>query len=191
METQPPPGDSAERPARSRKWLKVLLGVVLVLVVLVVGAWFVFFGAKRSSEPYRMALEKIQQDPEVQDRLGDPIRDGWFPMGRITGEDGRETARFNFSVSGPNGAANVSTVARRIEGVWGLTTLDLMFADGRRLSIRTGSGGALQAAPKWTPPSDVEETPEQPVEQPSIEPPTGTPDIDIQIPGITDDKSGN
>jgi hypothetical protein len=184
-EQQPPADRSREHP-RSRKWLKILLGGLLAIVVILLGSWFVFFGRKIYSEPYQMALSKVRQDPETAERLGRPIRDvTWFPAGRITREGDRATARFNFTVSGPKGKAAVSTVAQRMEGQWGLTSLDVRFPDGTRHSVRTGSQDGTEAAPAWPPPGAAGANSEQPDKASSEDTTEPAPaDINIDIPTL-------
>jgi hypothetical protein len=181
------PTDQPQKPTSSRKWLRILIGVVFVLALLVVGGWFALFGRKKFSEPYRMALSKVKQDFQVIERLGEPIRDTeWFPTGGTTSVGDRLEARYNFTISGPKGSAAVSTVARCIEDKWGLTTLDVRFPDGR-YSVRVGSGEALQAAPKFSPQAPPDSPEEKPTESGPADPIGPAPDLDIDIPGIPGD----
>ena len=141
METfeQAPAADSPQKRS-PRRWLRWLAATALVLILLcagVVGGLVLRGpGARKSSEPYRMALEQAQQDPLVTERLGEPIEEAsWFPAGNLNVEKDRGDANLHFTVQGPNGKATVSTMARRISGQWGLTTLNVTFEDGERLSL--------------------------------------------------------
>jgi hypothetical protein len=178
------PTDQPQDRTSSRKWLRVLIGSVLVVALLVLGGWFALFGRKKFSEPYRMALTRVRQDVHVVERLGEPIRDTeWFPTGGTTSEGDRLEARYNFTISGPKGSADVSTVARCIEDQWGLTTLDVRFPDGRH-SVRVGSGEDLQAAPKFSPQAPPE-SPETKQDDSGPGDSVGpAPDINIDIPGV-------
>lgn len=139
--------------ATVRKWLlrTLVYGTVLVLVCAGLGAGFVYakFGAIRASEPYRMALEQVQKDPQVVQQLGEPVEDiTWLPGGLIEKECG--TANLHFTVAGPKGRAQVGTQARCINGTWGLVTLDVNLPNGQRKSLDTGDAGPDEA-PKWSP----------------------------------------
>jgi len=139
------------------------------------GILLAVFGALKSSPPYQMALEKVRQDKEVIQRLGEPIEEAsMFPTGNINFQNDRGEATLSFSVAGPKGKAAVDVKARMVAGKWGLTSLDVTFEDGKRLAIDVG-GGSLEGpddsgeAPKWTPPG--EEKPEaMPPEPPAPEP---------------------
>ena len=135
-----------------RNW-KVLVPVVLLLVILL-GGMLVYqelIGSQKSSEPYRMALEQVQSDPKVIQRLGKPIDDTWRVGGDVFTEGDRGEANLNFEVLGPQGKGRVRTQARRIDGQWGLTTLEVTFDDGQRISLETKAGEGLDDAPAWSP----------------------------------------
>lgn len=129
----------------------LVYGSILILVCAGLGAGFVYakFGAIRASEPYRMALQQVQKDPQVVQQLGEPIQDvTWFPSALIDKDLG--TANLHFTVAGPKGRAQVGTQARSINSNWGLVTLDVNLPNGQRQSLATGDSGADEA-PKWSP----------------------------------------
>ena len=99
MNNTPPPPVSA-RPqgwwSRHWKWavpalsalaLSVVAGFVLLVISLV-------FGMIKSSEAYKLALQRAQASPAASAALGTPIREGWFTLG-------------NIEVNGPTGQANL------------------------------------------------------------------------------------
>ena len=122
----------------SRNW-KWFVPVTLLVGVLLCGGCCggiltAVLGVIKSSEPYQMALKRVQADPQVIDRLGQPIEEtGWFPMGNIeiTGPGGE--AQLQFSVAGPQGKAQVFTEAVRQAGQW----------EQRKLTVRLSSGETL------------------------------------------------
>ena len=151
-----PPAEPPRRGWFRRNWLwfvpLVLLGLGVLCASCCGGILLTVFGVLRSSEPYVMALEQVQNDPKVIERLGEPIEPAsWAPSGNIHVSNGRGDASLRFDVKGPRGTAHVSTQARRIDGQWGLTTLEVTFDDGTRLSLDTGTDDALDDAPPWTP----------------------------------------
>jgi hypothetical protein len=151
---------AAGQPRRSstKKWVLIILVVLATLSVagmaLCGGVIYLVFGAMKSSTPYVMALEQLRQDPQVIERLGKPLEDiTWFPTGNLRVENDRGEANLNFTVAGPKGQAQVGTMARCVGGSWGLVTLDVIYADGQRCSVKTDTAPAAAAdeAPRWSP----------------------------------------
>ena len=147
-----------EPPKRSssRKWLWLIVAIPLLLIIVCggfCGGIFVMaFSIMKSSEPYQMALEQVQEDPLVIEQLGEPIEDvTWFPSGNVNMENDRGDANLHFQVAGPKGTAGVHVQARRMDGLWGLTTLEVTPEGGTRIQLDTGSGDDLGDAPKWPP----------------------------------------
>jgi len=147
--------DQAQRrSSRGCLWLIVAIPVILILVCggIFGGIFVLVVGTIRSSEPYQMALEQVQRDPQVIERLGEPIEDATvFPTGNVNVANDRGTANLQFAVKGPKGRADVSTQARRAGGKWGLTKLDVTFGDGQRASLDTEPEGGPGDAPTWPP----------------------------------------
>lgn len=77
-----------------RKWAKWALLVYVVLVSLFVILIMSIMVGMKSSEVYKLAVDKLQSSPEAVTALGAPIRTG-VPMGYI-------------EVSGPAGSASMS-----------------------------------------------------------------------------------
>jgi hypothetical protein len=164
---------------RPRRWPTILL---LVLIVLAAGAgvaWYQLGGKLKSTEPYKLALAQVQKDPQVIAQLGEPVRDAEFlPSGSVHGD----TSNVMFRVAGPKGRASVRAEARRIAGKWGLTALDVITADQKRLSLNTSSeAGGEGNAPKWTPAGGT--APKPGGEAPKV-PPPASPDIQLDMPDL-------
>ncbi len=136
----------------ARKWLLriVVAGGILVVACVGVGVGGVYlkFGPLRSSEAYQLGLEKVRNDPTVLAQLGEPIETvNWFPGGLLE----EERADLHFPVAGPKGRAQVGLQARRLNGAWGLASLEVTFSDGKRHAIDTAESGGIDEAPKWSP----------------------------------------
>jgi hypothetical protein len=137
------PAAPAERPRRGwlgRNWIWFVPATLLVLALLCggccVGIIGAIFGVLKSSEPYQMALERVQNDPGVIQQLGQPIEEaGWFPTGEVNIRNGQGDARLDFAVAGPQGKAHVHTEARRVGGRWGLTRLEVTPDGGQRIVL--------------------------------------------------------
>lgn len=139
---------------RNWKWFTPLLVVLLLILFgLLVGRGeimnMLLSGMKlRSSEPYKLALEAVQADPAVIAKLGEPITPGGTLSGNLTDTD----SQFFFDVTGPKGTAEVSAQARTFGNTWSFSQLEVKFADGSQVSIKTASEeGGLEEAPAWNP----------------------------------------
>jgi hypothetical protein len=149
----------------SRNWRWFVPTALLLLIVLGVGAGIGYLNSKAT---YQMALEQVRKDPHVVERLGQPIQPvRWIPSGDEHVVNDRGDAHWDFKIAGPKGSADVRTQSRRLLGKWSLTTLEVIFSDGKRLAVETnggeeapkfGSGGDV--APKFSP-SPAGETPKR------------------------------
>jgi len=119
----------------ARNWLWFLPVVGLSsFCVCCLGCGGIFFGVMqtiKSSEAYQMALAHVQNDPAVQELLGEPIVEaGFMPLGQVNVNNGGGDAELYFQVSGPKGEASVSANAIRENGQWELTYIEVTPADG-------------------------------------------------------------
>jgi len=151
------------RPRRgwlARNWRWLVPGTLLVLIVLgllLAGITYArVFGKLKSSQPYKMALERVQNHPKVIQRLGQPVKDDdWFPSGEVFIEGDRGEARLFFHVAGPRGRAQVSTWGKRMEGKWALVQLAITLEDKTRVDLGGVGDETLEEAPPWKPPEDA------------------------------------
>lgn len=168
--------------SRNWLWFVPLLFVLLFLLCagLCVGVIGTAFVTLKHSEPYRVALERVQQDPQVIQRLGEPIREAsWVPVGEVHTEDGGGSANLSFRVAGPKGEADVRTEARRRGGQWETTVLEVTFPDGKRLSLDVGGD---DEAPKFQGGNSPKLNPNGPA--PKLNPPEADAGIRIEIPNL-------
>jgi hypothetical protein len=136
-------GSSVDRPRRgwlARNWIwlvpTTLVGLGLFWCGACLGIYAAVFGVLKSSAPYQMALDRVQNEPRLIRRLGEPIEDaGWFPTGEVNAEDDRGDARLDLDVAGPKGKAHVHAEARRITGHWGLTRVEVIAEGGQRIVL--------------------------------------------------------
>lgn len=121
---------------RNWKWMLPVgcLGLIFAGVALVGGIVFVAMSAIKSSEVYRGALKVVQTHPAAVERLGEPIKDGWFVTGNIKVDAGGGQADFNFPVSGPKGSGTLYVRAVSPDGTWMYERLDLA-AGGETVSL--------------------------------------------------------
>jgi len=168
---------------RNWKWfVPTLILAPLVIGAISLGGYVLLRASKyKASEPYKMALSEVLLNKEVADRLGAPVVDGWNPSGNLPTDSQSGTARFNFNIFGPQGQADVATSARLVDGEWGITNLEITFADGTRRSLM---GGIRQrqvgGMPKFNPNAKQPST-----SDPAIPPPPTTVDIpEVGIPKL-------
>ncbi len=122
--------------SRNLWWLLPTAFLVMVLPCGCCGGifWWVISSIK-SSEPYRMALERVRTDREVIEQLGEPVEEaGWIPTGNFSYQTNNGVtsgrASFDFSVSGPKGSARVHAEAACRNGKWGFRVLEVTPASG-------------------------------------------------------------
>jgi len=86
----------------------------------------------KQSDAYRVAFGRACASPTVIERLGEPIRGGWFLQGdiQLTNDDG--VANISFPLSGPKGEATAYVVARKTGGRWHFRSLIVAMDDRRR-----------------------------------------------------------
>lgn len=184
MESQ----EDAARPAESapakrpRRWPRVLLLVVVVMVVGGVLIWYQAGGKYRWSEPYLAAMAQVQKAPEVVALLGEPIHDVLFSLsGSVRGEN----AHLMFKIAGPKGRAVVQTDARVFGGKWATRMLTVTLPDGKRISLDAApEAGGAGDAPVW--PAAGGPAPKAPAASPKVPPPVSPgPDIQLDMPDLT------
>jgi TonB family protein len=162
---------------RNWKWIVPTgcLGLILGLVALVAGIFFIAMSAVKSSEVYQGALSRAQKHPVAIERLGQPIKDGWFVKGNVKIEGGTGYANFEIPVSGTKNSGRLFVVATSEGGSsWIYETLDLAVEGGERVSL-------LEPRPTSSTPGAVEESDEAvggeadevETEPPPPPPPTG------------------
>ena len=108
----PPPVPNAQK-----KWIVGCAGCGLLIVagflVLVFSIFLFVTGIIKSSDVYKTALQAAMDSSEVQSALGEPIKDGWLPMGSIKTTNGYGTASIRISISGPNGKGVIDVNANK------------------------------------------------------------------------------
>ncbi len=141
MHANPPPLTPA-RPegwwSRHWKWavpalatlaLSLLAAVVVLIISLV-------FGMIRSSDAYKLALERAQASPAATAALGTPIRAGWLTMGNIEVNGPTGEANLQIPVSGPKGEGDLFVEAEKSAGAWTFQTLVVQVdAGGKRIDL--------------------------------------------------------
>jgi len=135
---------AAVSPRLRGKRLLVAAVLAVVLVAAAAAAWYAGGGKYKWCAPYRITLRRVAEDPQVVQRLGQPVRDAsWLPSGSMTSGQ-RGQANLMFRIAGPHGTADVQVQARQVAGQWGGTIL-VTFGPGDRLQLELGEAGQDEA----------------------------------------------
>ncbi|HWN10565.1 MAG TPA: TonB family protein [Pyrinomonadaceae bacterium] len=147
---------------------KVIL--ILAIILLLIGggiAAAIYFGYQKlestlkSSEAYSVALEKLKENEEVRNELGE-IRATGFPLGAFDQKaDGTGGAAFMMSVQGEKANGRYEVVLKRTDHVWRLI----------KGTLRTDGGKVISVADEFGTSDDVD-TPDININDNSSELPT-------------------
>lgn len=106
----------------ARHWKAAIFGGCLTLIVLfcafLAGIFLLVFSSFRSSDVYRMALERARANPDVVRQLGTPIEPGWWVSGSMNVTGGSGSADLAIPIHGPKGTGKIELVARKRDGRW-------------------------------------------------------------------------
>jgi hypothetical protein len=74
---------------------------------------------------YPQALERAQANPQVANKIGQPLKAGWFASGNINISGSSGDADIAIPISGPNGKGTIYVVAKKSAGLWTFRTLQV------------------------------------------------------------------
>lgn len=124
---------------RNWKWFipVTLIGVIGFMAVFVGAIVTLVFGMIKSSDPYKDAVVIAKASPVIQERLGEPVREGFFVMGNIHVSGSGGEASLSIPLSGPKGKVTIFVEGERSMGKWEYSDLIAQFEDsGERVSIK-------------------------------------------------------
>ena len=135
--SQPPQQQQKGCWGRNWKWFVPAgcLGLILAIVGVGVGIFFIAMSALKSSEVYQEALRRAQNSPKVIEQLGEPVKDGWFVKGNVRVDGASGYADFVIPISGPKGKATIYAVATKESSHWMFDLLDVDVEGGTRFSL--------------------------------------------------------
>lgn len=150
-----------------RNWLWFVPMIIIGPFLLCAGCGgliaFTVISAIKGSDAYKLALERVQQSPDVQAQLGEPITDATpFPTGNVSSSNGEGSALIFMRVAGPKGAANVVIEAEETGHVWHFDKLEVTVdADGARIDLSDEHVPSADDAPAFAPPAEFDAAAEQ------------------------------
>lgn len=121
--------------AVQRQWSKWALIIYAASAVLFGGLIVSTFSALKDSEVIRMAVTRIESNPEVSQLLGKPFTTG-MPMGSIEIIGPSGSAKLSFTLEGPKGKGTVYLEAVKELGQWKIN--QIVFEEessGRRIDL--------------------------------------------------------
>jgi len=117
--------------SRNWKWFvpvgcltMVAIGAGFVAVIVYAAA-----GMMKSSDAYKLALEKARSNVQVQQRLGTPIEPGFFVSGSVNVAGSSGKADLTIPIKGPKGEGTIYVDATKFANEWKFNRLEVGFGD--------------------------------------------------------------
>lgn len=139
--TRPPQsGPPQQRGWWSRNWKWVVpagcLSILLIIATFIGIIVAAVFGAIRSTDPYKQALHRAQNDPRVIAALGSPVKPGFFAIGgTINVDGGAGNADIYFPIGGPKAKGTVYVEAKKSAGDWSYSVMKVKVEDGPAIDL--------------------------------------------------------
>lgn len=141
--------DPGPQPPRGGGGMSVLVIILIILGVLVLlcagicgGCVYAIRKGAESGTAYiellptmDQAISAVSSDPQVIDRLGEPVEISTLPARDGSGELAPAGENFHFTVKGPKGTANVTGTARQELGSWRIIALTVQTSDGSTFNV--------------------------------------------------------
>lgn len=136
---------AASPPARrswwARNWLWFVptgcLAVIVLMTAFVAMIGIGVFGMLKSTDAYKMAVERAKNDPRVTAALGTPIKESWFVGGSTQVSAGSGRSDLTIPISGPKGSGTIYAYATKSAGEWHYSKLVVKIKDsGETIDLR-------------------------------------------------------
>jgi hypothetical protein len=137
------PAQPTAPPAPAKKsgcWKWGAIGCLAIIVIGAIGAGvlvLVLFGAIKSTDVYKGAATRAENDPRVIAALGSPITTGFYVAGNVNVNNTRGDADISFPIKGPKGKGTVHAVASRDSSGWSYSELTATPANGSPINLMT------------------------------------------------------
>jgi hypothetical protein len=115
--------------------LFVLIAAFAIILVTVITSSF------RHSDVYKQAIAQAATNPQVRERIGEPIKPDWLISGEINVSGSSGKANLVIPISGPRGRGSIHAVAQKGGGIWRFTYLQVDVVN------QSASIGLLSAEP--------------------------------------------
>jgi hypothetical protein len=135
-----PADESQPAPAKAKRasgclMVALVAGCIALFgVCCAAGGILLISAGMRHSDAYRLALQTAESSPCVAQRLGSPLKTGWFFSGGMRTTNGEGTADLDFPISGPKGSGRMHVFATKFDDTWYLQLLTLS-VDGKKIRL--------------------------------------------------------
>jgi len=106
----------------SRNWGWLLgggcLSIIIVLVIVIVGAFYKITDSIKESEPYSYAYSKAIENENVISFLGQPIETNGLGSTKYSYKNGSSTSSLTIPVKGPKDEGKIVVEAEKINNEW-------------------------------------------------------------------------
>ena len=106
-----------------RSWAIAGAIVWLGLIVLIGGGFWGLQSIMKNNGAYELTMAHLRESPRIAETFGDPLRDGFFPMGSVEVSGASGSADLAIGISGPLAAGTAYSKAVRDQGAWRITSL--------------------------------------------------------------------
>jgi len=110
-----------------RNWQWVVpvgcLGALTLFAAFVGSVGLIVFGAFKSTEVYKSALARAEEQPAVIEALGSPVKAGFLVSGNTNVNGASGEANLSIPVSGPKGKGKIYVAATKSLGKWNYSGL--------------------------------------------------------------------
>ncbi len=121
---------------RNWKWALPTFGCLTIIVLAIIFAFALYSGVStlfKDSEPYEMAMQSLNNNEYVIEKLGQPIEaDGMF-QGSINYEGNTASADIKVPVKGPKGEATLLVIAEKYNDVWEYRLMQVELEDSEEI----------------------------------------------------------
>jgi hypothetical protein len=130
--------------ARNWKWFVPVLVATFVamLGLFLLGLFVTATGMIRSSGAYKTAIQKAEQNPVVETKIGRPFRVGKFVQGNVNFSGDSGDAELSIPITGERGSGHIIARAKKRAGEWTFQTLEVhVDSDGTVIPLLGAGGG--------------------------------------------------
>jgi len=130
--------------SRNWKWFVpvVIIGGLAALAAAVLGIATMVFGMMKSSDAYKTAVLRANNDPRVISAMGAPVTEGLLVTGNINLNNDSGAANLAIPLSGPKGSGVIRVEATKSGGVWTYSTLEVVVAGtGEKIDLNKNGDG--------------------------------------------------
>ena len=111
-----------------RNWKWFVPTLVLTFLCMFVGGIVAFVfsiaGLMKTSEPYKIAVQRAMDSPIVQQQLGTPLHIGRITAGTYNESGPTGSVDLSIPISGPRGSGHILVAAKKRSGRWAYETLN-------------------------------------------------------------------